>query len=79
MRRELTPSDVELLAEIVERRAAELSLIDALRHGQLTEEQARTLGDLATLELAERGFDAGYEPTSAGRRLEDIIDALAET
>jgi hypothetical protein len=79
MRRKLTPSEVELLAEIVERRAADRSLIDALRHGHVSEEQARTLGDLATLELAERGFDAGYEPTPAGRKLEDIIDALAET
>jgi hypothetical protein len=52
--------------------------MDALRHGQLSEVEVAVLLDLVTEELAERGFDAAYEPTPYGRRLEDIIDVLTE-
>jgi len=33
-------------------------------------------GDLATEDLAASGFDAAYAPTSLGKQLEDLIDAL---
>ena len=34
------------------------------------------LGHLVTVDLAARGFDAGYALTAVGRQLEDLIDAL---
>lgn len=78
MRRQLNPAEVEFLAEVVQRRAGDSSLEDALRRGQLSHEDAEALLDLVTDELTERGFDARYEPTPHGRTLEDIIDVLSE-
>ena len=60
------------------RRSSESPLVDALRDGQLNDDEADALLDLVTDELAERGFDDAYEPTPHGRRLEDIIDVLNE-
>jgi hypothetical protein len=34
------------------------------------------LADLVTNELATRGFDANYEPTSYGAQLENLVDVL---
>ena len=77
VRRELTPLEVDLLAEIVLRRAPDSSsLVDALRGGQLTDAEAEALLELVAGELAQRGFDADYEPMSLGVRLESLIDAL---
>jgi hypothetical protein len=77
--RQLRAAEVELLTQVVERTTHDASLLAALERGQLTATEARALGDLATKELAERGFDADYKPTPSGLRLEDVIDALAET
>ena len=78
MRRQLKPAEVELLTEVVQRRSSDSPLVDALRDGQLNDDEADALLDLVTDELAERGFDDTYEPTPHGRRLEDIIDVLNE-
>jgi hypothetical protein len=79
MRRQLSPSEIELLTEIVKRPARDASLLAALQRGELNDEQARFLGDVATKELARTGFDADYKLTSYGRKLEDVIDALSAT
>ncbi len=76
MRRDLTPTEVDLLTEIVRRHGADASLADALRNGRLTDEDVGNLGTAVTEELARSGFDADYQPTAYGRQLEDIIDAL---
>jgi hypothetical protein len=78
MRRRLSASEVELLTEIVKRTAGDASLLSALQRGELSDEEARVLGDVATEELARSGFDADYGPTSYGRKLEDVIEALSE-
>jgi hypothetical protein len=76
---ELTPSQIALLSEIVQRRDNGSPLLDALRRGPLRDEEAHVVAGLVTLELAERGFDADYKPTALGRELEDIIDVLNPT
>ncbi|KQY75304.1 hypothetical protein [Brevundimonas sp. Root1423] len=39
-------------------------------------EDARTVGDALTDEMARHGFDLDYEPTAKGRLIEDLIDQL---
>ena len=77
--RQLRAAEMELLTQVLERTTRDASLLAALERGRLTATEARALGDLATKELAERGFDADYKPTSYGQSLEDVIDALSET
>jgi hypothetical protein len=79
MQRQLSASEIKLLTEVVKRTKGDASLLSALQRGKLSEDEACALGDIATEELARRGFDADYEPTSYGRRLEDVIDALSDT
>jgi hypothetical protein len=76
MRRQLSASEIELLTEVVKRIEGDASLVAALQRGKLSEDEAIALGDIATEELARHGSDADYEPTSYGRRLEDVIDGL---
>ena len=78
MGRQLKPTEVEFLTEIVQRRSRDSSLVEALQRGQVSDDEAGVLLDLVTDELAERGFDDRYEPTAHGRRLEDMIDVLNE-
>jgi hypothetical protein len=79
VKRNLTDQEVGTLVEIVLRRGAEESpLVTALRNGGLTDEQVDELGDLVTEELAANGFDADYEPTPYGVKLEDVIDVLSD-
>ena len=52
-------------------------ILDALDREALTDAERRALGDLATKDLAARGFDADYRPTTLGRQLEDLIDVLS--
>ncbi|MFL5954664.1 MAG: hypothetical protein ACJ76I_11210 [Gaiellaceae bacterium] len=79
MRRSLSDQEVETLAEIVVRHRAEGSpLISAIRNGSLSDDQLDELVDLVAEELAARGFDADYEPTSYGVKLESLIDVLNE-
>jgi hypothetical protein len=76
--RPLTPTEIHLLTDIVERRGDDSSLLEALSRGQMSNEEGRSLGDLVTEELAATGFDDNYDPTPYGRTLEDLIDALAD-
>ncbi len=46
---------------------------------ELSDQLAEECRDLFTERLAAVGFDASYEPTREGRRLEDLIDKFAET
>jgi len=48
------------------------------RPGTLTiaAEDAETVRDALTVELARTGFDAAYEPNVEGRLIEDLIDRL---
>jgi hypothetical protein len=76
MRRELTRPERDLLLEVVERHGGDRSLASALQDQRLTDDDRRRLGDLATEELAYRGFDVDYRPNAVGSRLEEIIDVL---
>lgn len=79
MRRKLSDQEVETLAEIAVRRAGDDSpLLSAVRSGYPSGGQVDKLVDLVTEELAPRGFDADYEPTSYGAQLENLIDVLNE-
>jgi hypothetical protein len=72
----LSPGQRWLAREVVLRHGANSELLDALERDQLTDAERRALGDLATEDLAARGFDADYAPTTVGKRLEELIDAL---
>lgn len=72
----LLPAQRALAREIVLRHGADPELLAALDRDALTDAERRTLGDLATRDLAARGFDIDYAPTTLGEQLEDLIDAL---
>jgi hypothetical protein len=60
---------------VVERQGGNAELLAALDR-ELSKEERMALGHLVTVDLAARGFDAGYALTAVGRQLEDLIDAL---
>jgi hypothetical protein len=72
----LTSAQRVLATEVVLRRGADPQLLAALERHDLSGDERKTLGDLATVDLAESGFDGDYAPTDLGRRLEELIDAL---
>ena len=49
-----------------------------LRVLEVSDELAEECRSAFTERLAVAGFDANYEPTNEGRRLEDLIDKFAE-
>jgi hypothetical protein len=76
----LSASDTALLAEVAEERAPDFvrALRQPLVRGFLSPEQLDLLRDAVGDELAQSGFDESYTPTDRGRRLEDLIDKLAQ-
>jgi hypothetical protein len=56
--------------------AQQITLSDSRGGLQLDEPQERNLLGLLADRLQEVGFDGDYKPTSEGRMLESIIDAL---
>jgi hypothetical protein len=77
MQRDLSDQEIETLVEIVVRTQGDDSpLVGAARSRTLTGDQEVELADLVTNELATRGFDANYEPTSYGVQLENLVDVL---
>jgi hypothetical protein len=74
----LSPELRALAKQVVMLHGANGELLDALDREELTDTERRAIGDLATEDLATRGFDADYATTTLGDQLEDLIDALNE-
>jgi hypothetical protein len=72
----LPPAQHALAKEVVLRHGADPALLAALDREALTDAERDALCDLATGDLATRGFDLDYAPTELGEELEDLIDAL---
>jgi hypothetical protein len=72
----LTAEQRTLARDVANRQGASADLLAALDRGNLTPDDRVALGDLITEDLAQRGFDADYEPTDLAQQLENLIDAL---
>jgi hypothetical protein len=76
-RNRLTPSERELLGEVLTKRAPDWLLkLDSLGHTPLSDEDRNTLREILTDELVETGLRPDSEPNARGHALEDLIDRI---
>ncbi len=79
MGRKLGPDEIELLREIVSKRAPDLlALIDSLGVVPLTQEQREELRGVISDEFCETGLREDNEPNPWGVRLDDLIGRLGD-
>mgnify|MGYP000405973695 CR=1 FL=1 len=80
---QLSPSDREVIREVISRRAPDLLPVVERLAGYpvpsqvLSDEEAQELSLILCDELVEKGLEEDYEPNEYGRKLDEIIGKIA--